>query len=372
MPRDCLLYGIGAHFDAVTLAPVVARLRERLPSARHVIVDTGGVTTAPGLRAELGLQECDYLLESGPGSPVTETTRIMERIERVIEVEQPSLIVVAGDSGSTLASALTALKLGIPSAHIDSGLRTHDRNMPAEMNRVIVDSFADLLFVSGEQGLANLKSEGVDVDRVHLAGSTAADTLRQVSTIARLAGTAARFGLRRGAYLLVSLQEAGFPNPSRLRAILDRLMELSRKLPVIFPVGEKVQHTVGRYVDGSRLRLVDPLGYLDFLSLQLDAAAVLTDRGGIQEETTYLGVPCFTAADSTERSMTLLRGTNRLIGADPVGIDKILPALEGRQQPQRPPPLWDGRAGERVADVLAKAIERQTTGFSIAGEVSAS
>ncbi|HSR95304.1 MAG TPA: UDP-N-acetylglucosamine 2-epimerase [Solirubrobacterales bacterium] len=371
MPRDCLLYGIGTHFDAVTLAAVVARLRERLPAARHVIVDTGSVTAAPGLRAVLGLQECDYLLETDAGSPVTETTRIMERIERVIEVEQPNLIVVAGDSGSTLASALTALKLGIPSAHLDSGLRTHDRKMPAEMNRVIVDSFADLLFVSGEQGLANLKTEGVDVDRVHVAGSTAADTLHQMATISKLAGTATRLGLRKGAYLLVSLQEAGFHNLSRLRAILDRLMELSRKLPVIFPVGEKVQQTVGRYVDGSRLRLTDPLDYLDFLSLQLDAAAVLTDRGGIQEETTYLGVPCFTAADCTERMPTLLHGTNRLIGADPNGIDEILPALEDRRQPQAPPPLWDGRASERVAEVLAEFMRRQTAGDPIAGEVSA-
>jgi UDP-N-acetylglucosamine 2-epimerase (non-hydrolysing) len=372
MPRDCLLYGIGTHFDAVTLAAVVARLRERLPNARHVIVDTGGVTEIPGLRAELGLRECDYLLETDHGSPVTETTRIMERIERVIEVEQPSLIVVSGDSSSTLASALTALKLGIPSAHVDSGLRTHDRNMPAEMNRVIVDSFADLLFVSGEQGLTNLKSEGIDADRVHLAGSTVADTLHQVGTLSRLAGTATRLGLRQGAYLLVSLHETGFRNLTRLRAILDRLMELSRKLPVIFPVGEKVQRTVGRYVDGSRLRLTDPLGYLDFLSLQLDAAAVLTDRGGIQEETTYLGVPCFTAADNTERSVTLLCGTNRLIGGDPGGIDEILPALEGRVQRQGPPPLWDGRASERVADVLAGAVHRQASGFSIAGEVSTS
>lgn len=372
MPRDCLLYGIGTHFDAVTLSAVVARLRERLPSARHVVVDTGDVTTAPGLRAELGMQECDYLLETDPASPVTETTMIMERIERVIGIEQPSLIVVAGDSGATLASALTALKLGIPSAHVDSGLRTHDRSMPAEMNRVIVDSFADLLFVSGEQGLTNLKLEGVEVDRVHLAGSTAADTLRQVATISRLAGTATRYGLRKGAYLLVSLHEAGFGDLSRLRAILDRLMALSRKLPVIFPVGEKIQRTVGRYVDGSRLRLTDPLGYLDFLSLQLDAAAVLTDRGGIQEETTYLGVPCFTAADRTERSMTLLRGTNRLIGFDPGGVDEILPALEDGRQPLGPPPLWDGRASERVADVLVKAMQQREMGVPVAGEVSAS
>ncbi len=371
MPRDCLLYAIGTHFDAVTLAAVAARLRERLPSARHVIVDTGSVTTVPSLRNELGLPECDYLLETRSGSPVTETTKIMERIERVIEVEQPNLIVVPGDSGSTLASALTALKLGIPSAHIDSGLRIHDRNMPEEMNRVIVDSFADLLFVSGEQGLANLKSEGIDDDRVHIVGSTAADTLRQVAPISRLAGTAARFGLQKGAYLLVSLQEAGLRNLSRLRAILDRLMELSKKLPVIFPVGEKVQHTVGRYVDGSRLRLIDPLIYLDFLSLQLDAAAVLTDRGGIQEETTYLGVPCFTATDNTERTTTVLCGTNRLIGTAPSGIGEILPALEGRQQPPNPPPLWDGRASERVADVIAEALRPQTMGISIAGEVNA-
>ncbi len=371
MSRACLLYAIGTHFDAVTMAAVIARLRERLPAARHVIVDTSSITTVPGLRNELGLPECDYLLDTRSGSPVTETTKVMERIERVIEVEQPSMVVVSGDSGAALASALTALKLKTPSAHIDSGLRTHDRNVPEEMNRVIVDSFADLLFVSGKKGLRNLRSEGIEVDRVHVVGSTAADTLRSVTAISKLAGTAARFGLQKGAYLVVSLQEAGLRNLSRLRAILDRLMELSRMLPVIFPVGEEVQHTVARYADGSRLRLTDPLGYLDFLSLQLDAAAVLTDRGGIQDEATYLGVPCFTAANTTERAATVLHGTNRLIGSDPSGIDAILPSLDEWRQPAEPPPLWDGRASERVADVLAEAMQRQTTGLSIAGGVSA-
>lgn len=371
MQRACLLYAIGTHFDAVTLAGVIAQLRDRMPDARHVIVDTGGVTTTLGCRAELGLPESDYLLQPPAGSPVTETTRIMERVERVIEVEQPNLIVVPGDSASTLAAALTALRLGIRSAHVDSGLRNHDRRVPEEMNRVIVDSFADHLFASSEQGFANLKYEGAETERVHVVGSTAADTVRSVQPISKLAGTATRLGLRKGNYLLVSLQETGLRNLSRLRAILDRLMELSRKLPVIFPVGEQVQNTVARYVDGSRLRLIDPLGYLDFLSLQLDAAAVLTDRGGIQDETTCIGVPCFTAADETERATTLLRGTNRLIGQDPDGIGEILPALNSRRQPPKPPRLWDGGASARVADVLAGTLRLETTQLSIAGEVNA-
>lgn len=370
MQRDCLLYAIGTHFDAVTLAGVIARLRERMPAARHVIVDTGGVTTSLGLRAELGLPESDYLLEAPSGSPVTETTRIMERVERVIEVEQPNLVIVPGDSASTLAAALTALRLGIRSAHIDSGLRNHDRHVPEEMNRVIVDSFADLLFASGEQALTNLKFEGIESERVHVVGSTAADTVRSVQPISKLAGTAARHGLRRGDYLLVSLREAGIRNLSRLRAILDHLMELSRKLPVIFPVGEQVQDTVARYVDGSRLRLTDPLGYLDFLSLQIDATAILTDRGGIQEETTCLGVPCFTIADETERAVTLLRGTNRLIGHDPAGIGEILPELESERQKPLSPPLWDGGASARVADVLARTMHLQAVELSIAAEVN--
>lgn len=371
MARACLLYAIGTHFDAVTMAAVIARLRERLPSARHVVVDMGGITTVPGLRNELGLPESDYLLDSRSGSPVTETTRVMERIERVIEIEQANLVVVGGDSTSTLASALTALKLGTPCAHIDSGLRTHDRSVPEEMNRVIVDSFADFLFVSGEEAFRNLKSEGIEAERVHVVGSTAADTLRSVATFSRLAGTAARFGLQKGSYLVVSLQETGLRNLSRLRTILDRLMELSRKLPVVFPVGERIQGTVARYVDGSRLRLIEPLGYLDFLSLQLDAAAVLTDRGGIQEETAYLGVPCFTCADKTARRATVLHGSNHLIGSDPDRIGEILPALQHRQRPPGPPPLWDGRASERVATVLAEAVQRQA-GLSIADEVNAS
>lgn len=370
--RQCLLYAIGANFDAVALAGVIARLRERLPAARHVIVDTGSTPMASGFRQELGLPECDYLLEFPSGTPVTETTRVMERIERVIEIEQPGLVVVPGGSDSTLAAALTAMRLDVPCAHVDSGLRNHNRHVPGEMNRVIVDSFADVLFTSSEQGLANLKSEGVDVNRVHVVGSTAADAVRSLEGISRLAGTATRLRLEGGSYLLVSLKEAGLRNLSRLRAILDSLMELSKKLPVIFPVNGQVQETVARYIDGSRLRLTEPLGYLDFLSLQLDAAAVLTDRSGIQEETTCMGIPCFTAADETERGATVLHGTNRLIGEDLAGIGEIVSVLEGRSEPVERPPLWDGEASARVANVLGEAVESKRASLSIAGGVNAS
>jgi len=359
MRRSCLVYVVGTRFGAATMAPVIATMRERAPRARHVVVNPAAATALGGDLDQLGLADPDYLLGSNSGSPVTATTAAMERIERVIAVEQPSLVVVSGSSTAALSAALSALKSGIRSVHIDAGLRNFDRRVPEEVNRVIVDSFADLLFVSCEHGMANLRAEGVDAERIHLVGNTMIDTLSNLAPRLGRSGIAARLGVDRGGYLLVALREATFARAERLPATLDRLIELSSTMPVVIPVAEGVRETVARYVHGSRLLLTEPLGYLSFLSLEAGAAAVLTDRSGVQEEATYMGVPCFTLRKSTERTITLQRGTNRLLGDDPARIAEIPAALQERHEEREPLPLWDGHAATRVADVLEHDLALQ-------------
>jgi UDP-N-acetylglucosamine 2-epimerase (non-hydrolysing) len=359
MRRSCLVYLVSTRFGAATMAPVIATMRKRAPHARHVTVSIRGATAPGDDLDQLGLAEPDYLLDSGSGSPVSATTTAMERIERVIAVEQPSLVVVSGDSTSALSAALTALKLGIRSAHIDAGLRSFDRKVPEEMNRVIIDSFADLLFVSSEHGMANLRAEGVEAARIHLVGSTMIDTLSSLEPRLGRSATASRLEMSRGDYLLVALREKTLAPSGRLPEILDRLIPLSSVMPVVLTVPREVRETVRRYVRGTRLRLTEPLGYLSFLSLEAGAAAVLTDRGGIQEETTHMGIPCFTLRRSTERTTTLQRGTNRLLGDDPARIAEIPAALHDWRERREPPPLWDGRAATRVADVLEQDVALQ-------------
>jgi UDP-N-acetylglucosamine 2-epimerase (non-hydrolysing) len=356
MRRTSLVYVIGTRFGAATMAPVIAAMRERVPRARHVTVKIGGGPALAEDLESLGMDEPDYLLDSGTGSPVTTTTTAMERIERVIEVEQPSLVVVSGDSTSALSAALTALKLGIRSAHVDAGLRSFNRQVPEEMNRVIVDSFADLLFVSSEHGMANLRAEGVEAARIHLVGSTMIDTLSSMGPRLRQSATAARLELSPGSYLLAAFGEKTLAPTERGSEILERLIQLSSAMPVVLGVPREVRQAIETYVRGTRLCLTEPLAYQRFLALEAGAAAVLTDRGGIQEEATHLGIPCFTLRKSTERTTTLQRGTNRLIGDDPARIAEIPAALHERREVREPPPLWDGRAARRVADVLERDL----------------
>jgi UDP-N-acetylglucosamine 2-epimerase (non-hydrolysing) len=363
MRRESIVYVLGSCFDAAMIAPVITELRRRLPRARHALVDMSGVTASGRFRRLFGLPEADYPLAPCAGSPVAQTTSTMERIERVIEVERPDLVMLAGDSTSTLSAALTALKLGIGSANLNSGLRNFDRNVPEEINRVIVDSFADFLFVTNRVAAKNLRREGIDVDRVHFVGSTMADALGGLSPRIEAPQVATRLGLRRGKYLLVALSETKLAMGARLRVILDRLMEISASLPVVFPVAEEIRLAAESYVSWSPLRLVNRLNYVDFLSLEADAAAVLTDSGPVQEEAAQMRVPCFTLRDRTERAATVWHGANRLIGIDPAYLDRILPVL--RNRPSRPAqlPLWDGRASARVAEILARSLAaRQAPG----------
>jgi UDP-N-acetylglucosamine 2-epimerase (non-hydrolysing) len=361
MRRTCLLYVVGNNFGLATVAPVIEEMRRQMPRTRQVVAVVGDDVASESELRQLGLDEADYRLGFASTSQVTATTTAMEKIERVAAVEQPGFFVVAGNSAPSLAAALTALGLGIRCAHLDAGLRSSDRGVSAEVNGVIVDSFADLLFVSCERGIANLRSEGIDGQRVHLVGSTVVDALDQLAPHLRHSTATDRLGLGGRPYLLVALRDASFAAGSRLAAILDRLVELSATMRVVMPTPDSAREAVRRYVEGSDIRLTERLDYVSVLALQAGAAGVLTDRDSIQAETTHLGRPCFTLRGRTDRTTTLLQGTNRLLGEDPAAIAKIPPALRKPAPEAEAPPLWDGRASQRVAETLSQELSARPT-----------
>jgi UDP-N-acetylglucosamine 2-epimerase (non-hydrolysing) len=262
---------------------------------------------------------------------------------------------VPGDVNSTLAAALTAAKMGIEVAHIESGLRSFDRTMPEEINRIVADEFSEYLFLHSDEAIENLRAEGIAEARIHFVGNTMIDTLVALEGRIRAADAAARLGVTPGAFALVTLHRPALVDGPLLAETVRRLAGLAKEMPVVFPVHPRTRKMMEAAAsEHPGLMLTEPLGYLDFLSLLADASAALTDSGGIQEETTYLGIPCFTLRDNTERPVTIRAGTNTLLGLDPAAIATI-PAALSERSPQRPepPPLWDGRASERIADIIA-------------------
>jgi UDP-N-acetylglucosamine 2-epimerase (non-hydrolysing) len=271
----------------------------------------------------------------------------------VLRDERPDLVLVPGDVNSTLAAALCASRLGIAVAHVESGLRSFDRTMPEEINRIVTDHLSELLFLHSPEAEENLRAEGVDEAGFRFVGNTMIDTLVALEERIRERAAARELGLAAGSFLLVTLHRPALVDGPRLADAIDALVTVAAEMPVVFPVHPRTRKMLGdRAVAG--LTLVEPVGYLDFLSLEADAAAVLTDSGGIQEETTYLGIPCFTLRDNTERPVTVRAGTNTLLGLAPERIAEIpaLLAATPRDRPQ-PPEKWDGHAAERVAEALA-------------------
>ena len=353
-----ILYVIGTRPNFVKTAPVIAALRDRLPEGRHTIVHTGqhyDRLMSEVFLEELGVPAPDHLLEVGSGSHAQQTARTMERLEPVLEAEAPDLVMVPGDVNSTLAATLTAVKMHIPVAHIESGLRSFDRTMPEEINRIVADQFSEYLFLHSDEAVENLRAEGVAEQRMHFVGNTMIDTLVALEGRFRAAGSASRLGLDPGAYVLVTLHRPALVDGPLLAETVHRLAALATEMPVVFPVHPRTRKMMEEVeAEHPGLLLSEPLGYIDFLSLLADAGAVLTDSGGIQEETTYLGIPCFTLRDNTERPVTIRAGTNKLLGLDPAAISDIPAALAERpNRPPGPPPLWDGRASERIAEVVA-------------------
>jgi UDP-N-acetylglucosamine 2-epimerase (non-hydrolysing) len=361
-----LVHVVGTRPNLIKMAPVIGTLRARFPDWPAAIVHTGqhyDRLMSEVFLEELGVPEPDHVLGVGSGSHAEQVARVLEGLEPILRAERPDLVIVPGDVNSTLGAALCAAKLGIPVAHIESGLRSFDRTMPEEANRIGADLIASICFLHCDEAVENLRAEGVEESRLRFVGNTMIDTLVALMDRIRERRAATALGLEPGGYLLVTLHRPALVDGPLLAEAMRHLSAVGGELPVAFPVHPRTR----KMLDGASypgVTLTDPVGYLDFLSLELDAGAVLTDSGGIQEETTYLGVPCFTLRDNTERPVTIRAGTNTLLGLDPARISQI-PAMlaasssstpgaarsaEGR--PSGPPPLWDGRAAERVADVL--------------------
>jgi UDP-N-acetylglucosamine 2-epimerase (non-hydrolysing) len=327
---------------------------------------------------ELELPEPDIHLGIGSGSHAEQTGRIMIAFEPVVTDMRPDLLMVVGDVNSTIACALVASKLGIPVAHVEAGLRSRDRSMPEEINRLLTDQISDLLFTTGEDADRNLIKEGIPPERIFFVGNVMIDTLQTNRAMADRSDIHTRLGLCGDGgirdYALVTLHRpSNVDDPRVLEGLLGALSKISRRLPVLFPVhprtlnriqefGLKDRLDIGtdtrRPAPAGRLTAIPPLGYLDFLALMSRAALVLSDSGGIQEETTILGIPCLTLRHNTERPITILEGTNRLVGNDPERITSAAEVILGGDIPKgRIPRYWDGRAAGRICRILKKKLE---------------
>jgi UDP-N-acetylglucosamine 2-epimerase (non-hydrolysing) len=308
---------------------------------------------------QLGLPRPDYNLETGSGSHAVQTAQIMMRLEEVVLREKPNLVLVYGDVNSTVAAALVCAKLLIPVGHVEAGLRSFDRTMPEEINRLLTDQIADLLFTPSPDGNENLLREGVAAEKIHLVGNVMIDTL--VRLLPSTNGQCRQaLHLEAKNYALVTLHRpSNVDDRKRFTTILQTLEKISQQLPCVFPVHPRTRNRWQEWglplPSPSCLRLLDPLGYLDFISLMREAAVVITDSGGIQEETTFLGIPCLTLRANTERPVTVALGTNKLLGEDPESlVGEVAAILAGKGKKGTVPPLWDGKAGDRIAAIISR------------------
>jgi UDP-N-acetylglucosamine 2-epimerase (non-hydrolysing) len=308
--------------------------------------------------ADVGLRLPDYHLGIRSHTHAEQTGQIMMAFEPLVTRVRPDAVVVVGDVNSTVACALVAAKAGVAVGHVEAGLRSRDWSMPEEVNRVVTDRVSDFLFAPSEDAVENLRREGYRDDQIHLAGNVMIDTLLANIDRARGRTIMTGLGLATGEFGLVTLHRpANVDDAPTLHSLISVLGEIARLIPLVFPVHPRTRARLERTATPEGLRLIEPLGYLDFLALEAAARLVLTDSGGVQEETTVLGVPCLTLRDNTERPITVSQGTNTIVGRDPVRIMAHVRQILREGVPKRAPALWDGRAGERIAEVLVKALE---------------
>jgi UDP-N-acetylglucosamine 2-epimerase (non-hydrolysing) len=357
-----ILVVAGARPNFMKIAPLLREMMGRADFAPF-LVHTGqhyDAAMSESFFRDLGIPEPDANLGVGSGTHGEQTAQVLVKIERLITERRPDALLVVGDVNSTLAATLAAVKLGVPVAHVEAGLRSGDRSMPEEINRILTDAVSNWLFVTEEDGRANLLREGVADERIHFAGNVMIDTLVSNLERARALDTLTRLGLEPAGYAVLTLHRpSNVDDPGRLRALFETLERLHETLPIVFPVHPRTRAIIESGLGGAEpaLRLTEPLGYLDFLRLMADARLVLTDSGGIQEETTALGVPCLTLRENTERPITVTEGTNTIVGTDPRAISaEVRRVIETGGKAGRTPPLWDGRAAARIIDVLARDL----------------
>lgn len=352
---------VGARPNFIKMAALAEELRRR-PRFRMRLVHTGqhhSPEMSEQFFKDLELPHPDVNLEVSGGTQIRQLAEIMQRMEALLAADPPDCLIVVGDVTSTIASALTASKLGIRIAHVEAGLRSFDRRMPEEINRIVTDAISDYLFVTEPSGLGNLANEGIPADRVFLSGNVMIDTLLRFREKAQQSTVLDRLGIEPKRYAVLTMHRpSNVDDTERLKELLRILRMLAEELPVVFPVHPRTQKQIeAANLDLSGLILAPPQGYLDFLRLMSDARLVLTDSGGIQEETTILQVPCLTMRENTERPVTVDQGTNRLVGTKPaVILDAARSVLRNGSRPGQVPELWDGRAGARVIDVLEQKL----------------
>ena len=349
----------GARPNFMKVGPLYHELT-RTDWARPVLVHTGqhyDQSMSDIFLAEIGLPKPEFQLGAGSGTHAQTTAAVMTAYEQVCLAERPDWVVVVGDVDSTVAVALCAKKRGLQVAHLESGLRSFDRTMPEEINRIVTDAIADLLWTPSEDADANLAHEGVATERIVRVGNIMIDAYEMLAPSIRSSPIVRNLGLKVGEYGVVTLHRpVNVDNPQALAKLMQELNRLSRDLPLVFPVHprtRKMLKSIGSQSEGdsSRLRLLSPLGYIEFMKIVSDAAIVVTDSGGIQEETTYLGIPCLTVRELTERPITVTQGTNRLIRTEEIATC-ALDVLERPRRARPRIPLWDGRAAQRVVASL--------------------
>jgi UDP-N-acetylglucosamine 2-epimerase (non-hydrolysing) len=360
--QNTIVHVVGARPNFMKIAPVMEALRGD-PRVRQVLVNTGqhyDESMAGGFLKELGLPTPDRDLEVGSASHAVQTAKVMIAFEEICLADRPDLVVVVGDVNSTMAASLVAAKLVIPIAHVEAGLRSFDRQMPEEVNRIVTDRLADLLLTPSRDANDNLRAEGTPEDKIHLVGNVMIDTLRRHLPLATLDRLRDRIPVRDGAYAVLTLHRpSNVDDGDTFRRILAAVARVTSEMPVVFPVHPRTRNRLREFgleaaLDGAIL--TEPLGYIDFLALTSHAKLILTDSGGLQEESTALGIPCLTLRDNTERPITVTDGTNRVVGTSTARI------IDGFEQalrpgaPKRIPELWDGHAAERVAAVVTRFL----------------
>jgi UDP-N-acetylglucosamine 2-epimerase (non-hydrolysing) len=351
---------VGARPNFVKIAPIMEAYKA-FPRIAPLLVHTGqhyDPAMSDLFFRQLGITEPDLNLDVGSGSHAAQTAEIMKTFEPVVLEQRPDAVLVVGDVNSTIACGLVAVKMGVKLIHVEAGLRSFDRTMPEEINRVLTDAISDLLFCTEQSGVDNLLREGVAQEKIHLVGNVMIDSLLRHRARAAQSQILNQLGLQPGRYAVLTLHRpSNVDDPETLGNLFNAFETIQRDLPIIFPVHPRARPGLMKALSGGtgqrlpQLKMTDPLGYLDFLKLMDNARLVLTDSGGIQEETTILGVPCLTLRDNTERPVTVTFGTNQVVGRDPAAILAAYRSLQSAASAKpRTPPLWDGHAAERIAE----------------------
>ncbi len=357
-----IMHIVGARPNFPKVAPIFAAM-QAMGGFEQRLVHTGqhyDYQMSQVFFEDLHLPTPDAFLEVGSGTHAEQTARVLLAFEPALRQYQPDWVSVVGDVNSTLACALVCAKLGVPVAHVEAGLRSWDRRMPEEINRLLTDQIADLLFTPSRDGDANLLGEGVAAEKIHFVGNVMIDSLARSLPAARRRPIVQQMGLPPGGYILVTLHRpSNVDDPAQLTELMAALSALALDTPVLFPIHPRTRQRLQAWgIEAPQVRFSEPLGYLDFIALQAQAGLVLTDSGGLQEETTYLGVPCLTVRPNTERPVTITQGTNRLMAGSQAGWQRadLVSAVRSMTmgaQPNAPrPERWDGRAAERIAQVF--------------------